>query len=145
MKLNTFNYRDTMEITNFDDLLQAARCEALPQRLMFVFAAAELPDDSTAQQRADFAAGQGGTLTPSMCVDKSPQELDSFTALCEEAVQFYKPWGMVFAAVISGSTGLEPSEASVNQALEGMVEDIKQGRLDRYIPFGRDGHPIQIK
>ena len=133
-----------MEITNFDDLLQAARSEALPQRLLFVFAAVELPADSTEQQIADFAAGQGGTLTPSMCVDKSPQELDSFSALYEEAAQFDKPWGMVFAAVMSGSPGHQPTEAAIDKAFEDMVEDIKQGRLNRYIPFGRDGQPIQI-
>jgi hypothetical protein len=133
-----------MEITNFDDLLQAARYETLPQRLMFVFATVELPDDSTAQQRANFAAGHGGTLTPSMCVDKSPQELDSFSALCEEAAQFDKPWGMVFAAVISGAAGQQPTDAAIDKAFEGMVEDIKQGRLDRYIPFGPDGQPMQI-
>lgn len=133
-----------MEITNFDDLLQAARYEAVPQQLMFVFAAIELPEDSTAQQRADFAAGQGGTLTPSMCVDKSPQELDSFSALCDEAVQFDKPWGMVFAAVISGSAGKQPTEAAIDKAFEGMVDDIKQGRLDRYIPFDRYGQPMRI-
>lgn len=49
-----------MDISSFDDLLHAARAQPEPQRLLFVFAAAELPDDATPAQRARFAAGQGG-------------------------------------------------------------------------------------
>ena len=36
-----------MNITNFDDLLQAAAMQHEPQRLLFVFAGKELPDDAT--------------------------------------------------------------------------------------------------
>lgn len=134
-----------MQISNFDDLLQAARYEPLPQRLLFVFAAVELPADSTPQQRADFEAGHGGSLAPMMCVDKSPQELDSFGALCAEAEQFKQPWGLVFSAALSGTPGQVPSDAAVDAAFESMVEDLKQGRLDRYIPFDRTGQPVQFR
>jgi hypothetical protein len=37
-----------MDITTFDDLLTAARAQPQPQRLLFVFAGIELPDDATA-------------------------------------------------------------------------------------------------
>lgn len=133
-----------MNISTFNDLLQAARYEPLPQRLLFVFTAVELPEDSTAQQRADFEAGHGGELAPLMCVDKSPQELDSFSALCAEAQQFQQPWGLVFAAALSGTPGQPPADKAVDDAFEAMVEDLKQGRLERYIPFDRDGVPVQI-
>lgn len=133
-----------MHITSFHDLLQAARYEPLSQRLLFVFTAVELPADSTAQQRADFDAGHGGTLAPLMCVDKSPQELDSFDALCAEAQQFRQPWALVFAAALSGTPGQPPADKAVDQALEAMVDDLKHGRLERYIPFNRDGQPVQI-
>jgi len=36
-----------LRITSFDDLLRAARHQAEPQRLLFVFMGAELPDDSS--------------------------------------------------------------------------------------------------
>lgn len=134
-----------MLISNFNDLLQTARYEPLPQRLLFVFVAVELPQDSTEQQRQDFAAGHGGTLTPLMCVDKSPQELDSFAALSQEAAQFDQPWGLVFAAAISGAApGEPPLDAAIDKAFQAMVEDLKQGRLSHYIPFDRDGLPVQI-
>ena len=74
-----------MTISNFDDLLRSAREQAQPQRLLFVFTAAGMPDDATPEQRTRFQAGQGGTLTPLMCVDKAPDELASFDALLEEA------------------------------------------------------------
>jgi len=39
----------------FDDFLEAARQQPNPQRLLFVFAAAELPDKSTPEQQQRFA------------------------------------------------------------------------------------------
>ena len=133
-----------MQISNFDDLLHAARYQPVPQRLLFVFTAVELPPDSTEQQKADFAAGYGGALAPLMCVDKSPQELGSFTELCQEATQFGQPWGMVFAAALSGTPGYPPTDPAIDTALQRMVEDLKQGRLAAYIPFDAEGQPVQM-
>ena len=87
-----------MEITCFDDLLSAARAQVEPQRLLFVFVQAELPEAPTPEQRAGFARGQGGALVPRLCVDKAPDELGTFDALAQEAVQFGQPWTLVFAA-----------------------------------------------
>lgn len=133
-----------MNISSFDDLLQAARYQPLPQRLLFVFAAVELPDGSTPQQRADFEAGHGGALVPLMCVDKSPQELDSFDVLVQEAAQFGRPWAMVFAAALSGSPGEPPTTEAAEQPLERMVEAIKQGDIGNYIPFDTQGNAVQL-
>ena len=77
-----------MNISSFDDLLVAARQQVEPQRLLFVFASAELPPDSTAAQREHFLAGQGGALVPVMCVDKIPGELLTFADLVQESRQF---------------------------------------------------------
>lgn len=58
-----------MNISSFEDLLGAAREQPEPQRLLFVFADAMLPDDSTSEQRACFDAGQGGALMPCCSTD----------------------------------------------------------------------------
>ena len=136
-----------MDISSFDDLLQAARQQPEPQRLLFVFAAVELPDDATPAQRERFAAGQGGALVPLMCVDKTPQELASFSALVDEARQFTAPghdWAMVFAAALSGTLNQAPTSADAEAPLQRMVDAIKGGQLNAFIPFDRNGQPVHF-
>jgi len=126
-----------MTISTFDDLLAAARQQREPQRLLFVFAAAELPADSTPEQAARFEAGQGGALAPLMCVDKTPQELASFAALAEEAQQFGQTWALVFVAAMADGQDAEAP-------LQRMVEDIKRGAIGNYLPFNTRGEPVQL-
>ena len=134
-----------MQIASFDDLLRAAHAQPEPQRLLFVFAAAELPDDATPQQRADFEAGHGGALVPRMCVDKAPHELDSFAALVREAEQFDTgDWNMVFAAALPGTQHHAPTSADAEAPLQAMVESIRAGTLGNFIPFNRQGEPVQL-
>lgn len=133
-----------MNIASFDDLLAAAGAQSQPQRLLFVFAAVELPEGATPAERANFERGQGGAFVPQMCVDKAPSELASFADLVKEAGLFGKPWGMVFAAAMSGAVGKPLTSADADQLLERMVEAIKQGRIDGYIPFDPAGQAVQI-
>lgn len=131
-------------ISSFDDLLRSAREQAQPQRLLFVFVAAGLPDDATADQRARFEAGEGGTLTPLMCVDKTPEELPSFDVLAAEARQFGQDWSMVFVAAIAGSMGTAPTAEQADAPLKRMVESIKAGNIEGFIPFDTVGQPVQL-
>lgn len=136
-----------MDISSFDDLLQAARMQPEPQRLLFAFAAVELPHDATPAQRARFEAGQGGALVPLMCVDKTPQELASFDALVAEARQFTAPghdWAIVFAAAMSGTLNKPPTSADAEAPLQRMVDAIKGGTHGAFIPFDRQGHPVRF-
>jgi hypothetical protein len=133
-----------MNIETFDDLLRAARSQSEPQRLLFVFAGAELPEDSTPEQRARYQAGEGGSLTPMMSVDKSPGELESFAALAEEARQFGRDWAIVFVASLSGRGGRAPSSAEAGQSLERMIASIKAGAVGAFIPFDRNGDPVLL-
>lgn len=131
-------------ISTFDDLLRAARQQADPQRLLFVFAKAGVPEDATREQRERFEAGAGGTLTPLMCVDKTPEELDSFEALLEESRQFGQAWDIVFVAALSGVGTSSPSSAQAQEPLRRMVESIKGGAFGNYIPFDVDGQPVRF-
>jgi hypothetical protein len=131
-----------MNIWSFHDLLCAARAQREPQRLLFVFANAVLPEDSTTDQRARFEAGQGGALVPLMSVDKTPEELNTFAALAEESRQFCTDWLVVFVASLSGSDGRAPTSNESDQALQHMIESIKTGVFGSFIPFDRHGQPM---
>lgn len=128
-----------MTLSNFDDLLRAARAQSQPQRLLFVFAGAELPDGSTPDQAARFANGAGGALVPLMAVDKAPDELVDFPALVEESLQMGQNWQVVFAAAIAGKNGCAPASAQAEPALKNMADSIRQGRHDAFMPFDRHG------
>lgn len=133
-----------MNIQTFDDLLSAARSQPLPQRLLFVFAGVELPDDATPAQRLEFERGEGGALVPRMCVDKGLDELASFDQLVREAEAFGQPWGMVFAAALAGAPGRPPGRVEAEQPLQDMVEAIRQGQLHAFIPFDPQGQAVAL-
>lgn len=133
-----------MEISTFDDLLLAARQQPDAQRLLLVFAGATLPEDASAEQRARFEAGESGELVPLMCVDKDPWALSGFDALAAEAATAGPPWALVFAAAIGGTGPLPPAEAKVAAAMERMVEAVRSGELERFIPFDRQGHAVRL-
>ncbi|PZU42019.1 MAG: ribonucleotide reductase subunit alpha [Acidovorax sp.] len=135
------------EINSFDDLLRAARSHRERQRLLFVFAGAELPDEATPEQRERFAQGEGGVLVPLMCVDKLPEELESFDALVRESQQFEQPgqpWRLVFTAALSGTAAQAPSDDDADKVLRRMVEAVKTGAFSAYLPFNRDGQPVRL-
>ncbi|MBS0506601.1 MAG: ribonucleotide reductase subunit alpha [Proteobacteria bacterium] len=135
------------EINHFDDLLQAARAHRERQRLLFVFAGTELPGDATPDQRERFAQGEGGVLVPMMCVDRLPEELESFDALLRESLQFEppgQPWRLVFTAALSGTPAKAPSEGDAELVLNRMVEAVKTGAFGAYLPFNRDGQPVRL-
>ena len=133
-----------MSLDSFSDLLSAARQQPQPQRLLFVFAGAELPGDATPDQRAAFAAGEGGALAPLMCADKTPDELAGFESLVSESEQFGTDWAIVFVAAMSGQGGKEPTSAQAEAPLQKMVEAIKAGQIGAYLPFDREGQAVSL-
>jgi hypothetical protein len=133
-----------MSIDTFDDLLHTARTQKEPQRLLFVFAAAQLPTDATAQQRADFEAGHGGELAPLMCVDKAPAEVANFAALLEESREAGPPWAIVFVAAMGGRHGRAPTSQDAEAPLQRMVAAIQAGSLNGLLPFDRQGRTVKL-
>ncbi|MGQ0511952.1 MAG: ribonucleotide reductase subunit alpha [Betaproteobacteria bacterium] len=133
-----------MDIASFEDLLRAARGQPEPQRLLFVFAAAELPGDSTPAERARHAAGEGGALVPLMSVDKDPEELAAFSDLVRESQRFAADWSLVFVAGLAGRDGRKPSGEQADQALQRMIESVKTGSFGSFIPFDRQGRPVRF-
>jgi len=129
-------------ISGFDDLLRAARQQPEPQRLLFVFAGAELPEESTPEQRRRHAEGAGGALVPLMCVDKTPEEIQTFAGLVEESQHAGPEWAIVFVAGLGGQGGRAPTHGDAEEPLQRMVDAIKAGSHASFIPFGRDGRPV---
>ena len=133
-----------MTIETFDALLRTARQQREAQRLLFVFAGAELPAGATAQQRADFEAGHGGELAPLMCVDKTPDEVADFAALLAESRHAGPPWAIVFVAVLSGKGGQAPSPQDADAPLQRMVAAVQAGTLAGLLPFDRQGRAVNL-
>lgn len=131
-----------MDIASFEDLLRAARAQPEPQRLLFVFAAAELPGDSTPEERARHAAGEGGALVPLMSVDKDPDDLAAFADLVQESRRFAADWSMVFVAGLAGRDGRKPTAEEADRSLQRMIELVKSGSFGSFIPFDRQGRPV---
>lgn len=134
-----------MTISCFDDLLLAACEQPQAQSLLLVFAAAELPDDATPEQRAGFEQGAGGALVPTMCVDKTPDEIGNFERLKQEAEQFDAPWRMIFVSSLSGAGDQPPTSDAAEAALQGMVEAIKLGGFANMIAFDTSGIAIALE
>jgi hypothetical protein len=133
-----------VSIRSFDDFLNIARREPDPQRLLFVFAGAELPESATAAQMVAFERNEGGELTPLMYVDKAVAELRDFDALASEAELAGPPWSIVFAAALSGRSGTAPSASEIERSLQKMVDSVKSGQLQWTLPFDRAGYPVQF-
>ncbi|SAL83235.1 hypothetical protein AWB68_06828 [Caballeronia choica] len=133
-----------MSISSFDELVRAARQQAEPQRLLFVFTTVELPEDCTPEQRTRFDAGEGGALTPVMCLDKTLEELGTFDDLLEESRQILQAWTIVFVAALSGKDGRAPKTEDAEAPLNKMVESIKAGSIGMFIPFDTHGQPVLL-
>jgi len=134
-----------MTLRNFTDLLHASRQQPEPQRLLLVFAAAELPRDATAAEKAGFERGEGGALVPKVCVDKSPDDIESFAALRHEAEQTGIDWDILFVAALAGRAGFAPSPDEAVQPLRMMVEAIKGGRVGEFLAVSRDGDLVELQ
>jgi len=134
----------SQSINSFSDFLLAARQQDQPQRLLFVFAGAELPEQASQEERARYEAGQGGTLAPLMCVDKLPEEIDDFVQLRTESEQMGPPWQLVFAASLAGRGGKAPGSNEAEPHLNRMIEAIKQGRVQHLLAFDREGDPQRL-
>lgn len=132
-------------ITDYESLLSAARQQTEPQRMLFVFLKASLPDDHGQDEASRFHSGRGGELQPVMCVDKSLDELGSFADLVAESRQTEQDWDIVLLAALSGRNGVRPSADEAEQPLKSMIQAVENGGdLSKYLAFDRSGTPIQF-
>jgi hypothetical protein len=135
----------TLPLRDFSDLLQAARAQPEPQRLLLVFAAAELPPDATAEQKARFERGEGGALAPRVCVDLLPADIAGFDGLLEQSRHAGADWDILFVAALAGRGGFAPNSDEAVQPLKMMVEAIKGGRIGDFLAVDRQGELVALQ
>lgn len=134
-----------INITNYESLLSVANQQLEPQRLLFVFLRASLPDDHGEEDASNFHSGQGGALEPIMCVDKTLGELSTFSALVAEAERIEKDWQIVLVAGLAGKNGVSPSSEEAEEPLKIMLHTVENGGdLSKYMAFDREGAPVQF-
>jgi hypothetical protein len=123
----------------FSDLLSMSSEQPDPQRLLFLFAAAD-PTKKSAK-RDD----KKGTIEPTMVVDKLPSEVPSFEALIKEADSINKKWDFVFIASLSGQNKQAPTSDDAEPFLDQMTDDVMTGKnIRRYVVFDREENPIEL-
>ena len=133
-----------MSISSFADLLAAAVEQPQPQRLLFMFAKAELPQGQVVSQEQQLENQQSGELRAVMCVDKLPEELSDFEHLVAESKHTGKTWDVVFVTSMSGQGGVAPSSDAASRPLDMMVESLRNGNIGNYLAFNQAGELLQF-
>lgn len=124
--------------SNFNQLVDAAKAQSEPQRLLFLLAKSE----RTNKEKKSTA---NGTITPVMCVDKLPDELSDLSAFIVEADGINQDWDMLFIAGMNGANNQPPSPDDAGPLLEKMADDLMQGKdLSRYLVIDREDNLIEI-
>ncbi|EHR40593.1 MULTISPECIES: ribonucleotide reductase subunit alpha [Alishewanella] len=133
-----------MNIQSYQDLLQAAAMQPEPQRLLFVFAKAELPNGYTDSQKQNFEQGQGGALAPVLCVDKLPEEVSAFQQLVAESTHTGIDWDIAFVSALGGRGGFPPNSDEAVQPLQMMMQKIQGGMIADFLTFDRNGDLVAL-
>lgn len=133
-----------MQIDNYEDLIMAAMAQTEPQRLLFVFAKSELPEGYTAEQQQRFEQGEGGVLSPVLCVDKLPGEVMHFHELVSESQKTGIDWDVAFVGAMAGRDGFPPMPDDAEPALELMMNKINAGMIGEFLTFNRQGDMIGL-
>ena len=129
-----------IKITDYESLLAVGKQQNDPQRFLFVFLQASLPDEYDEMDKQRFHSGQGGELKAIMCVDKDLEELTDFVGLVTESKQMEQDWSMVIIACLSGKNGVHPTAAEAEKPLKMMVQTVQNGGdLSRYLAFDKQG------
>ncbi len=132
-----------MPINDFDGLLEAARHQPVPQRMLFVFLKTVVQKDYTEEQRARTEADRGGALLPLFCVDLTPLEVHTLEALSTEADQHSTEWDKMLVACMDDEPTSKGARARVDDALKAMVARVQTGGdLSIYLCFTRSGDPV---
>ena len=123
----------------FNDLIEKAKKEEQPQRLLFLFAKA------TNMMGENSASYKSGTIDPIMCVDKLPEELTSFSSLVEEADGNTKNWDFILVSSLAGTNGVAPTSEETDPFLQKMSNGLAMGEnLSQYLILDREENTVIV-
>ena len=109
-----------------------------------MFARVDLPEHATDEQRQRHDQREGGTISPCLCVDKSPTEIASFDALAAVSATTGQSWDIVFVGSFAGRTGVAPSIDEAAQPLRFMINAVNNGRVSDFATFDRNVEVVQF-
>ena len=135
----------SFEISNYDSLVEAAKHQSVPQRLLFLFLQSYLTDDHTEQEARRFEEGQGGGLKPLFHVDFAAEELTTFEELATESEKMSKDWQIVLVGCLGGKGNKPPEQKEVDEWLKFMEQVVLTGSpLSQFLAFDRSGDPVHF-
>ena len=124
--------------SNFRKMIDTAEAQDLPQRLLIMLAKSEI-------EANDKEKGMSGTITPVICVDKTPDEITTFEDFVTEADSINSDWDMMFIASLAGENNEMPTPEEADPVLNRMVNDLMSGQdLSRYLVLDRNEDPVDI-
>ncbi|PCI72011.1 MAG: ribonucleotide reductase subunit alpha [Gammaproteobacteria bacterium] len=124
--------------SNFKKMIDAAKAQEQPQRILIMLAKSEVEEN-------DKEKGMSGTITPVICVDKTPDEITSFEDFIKEADSINSDWDMMFIAGLSGENNEMPTPEDADPILNQMVNNLMSGQdLSRYLVLDRNDDPVDI-
>ncbi len=134
-----------IEITDYQSLLAVGKLQDQPQRFLFVFLQASLPNEHNDEDKVRFNSGLGGELQAIMCVDKDLAELTDFASLITESKQMQQQWDIVLIACLAGVNGKQPSSDQAEASLKMMVQTVQNGGdLSKYLALDKQGDLLQF-
>ena len=124
--------------SNFKKMIDAAETQEQPQRILIMLAKSEI-------EISDKEKGMSGTITPVICVDKTPDEITSFEDFVKEADSINSEWDMMFIAGLAGENNEMPTPEDADPILNQMVNNLMSGQdLSRYLVLDRNDDPVDI-
>jgi len=124
--------------------LNIARQQKEPQIMILVLAKSELPSNHSQSQKNCYINKEGGHLAPIAGVHKLPSDLADFSQFCDEARHIDEKWDAVFVTTLSGINSTLPTQKAIDSAFEKVIHAIRNGLVDQFLIFNRDGTPLQL-
>ncbi|TMP29085.1 ribonucleotide reductase subunit alpha [Pseudoalteromonas rubra] len=120
-------------MSKFQELLTMSRYQPEPVKLLMLFTKANVESASNDVNK--------GFIEPVMCVDKLPNELSDYEALCKEADVINPDWDLVFLTSINADV----DSSIIDKSMKSMVSDVQTGKnTSMYVVLDRQDNLVEL-